>query len=62
MQAVAEQAPLFDDGFELPVIDLHKYYRAVASLSTYRIKGKVTELTGLVVKAVVPGVRVGELC
>lgn len=48
--------------FELPTIDLRKYYRAVHSLSTYRIKGKVAELTGLVVKALVPGVRVGELC
>ncbi len=50
------------EDFELPKIDLHKYYRTISSLSTYRIKGKVTELTGLVVKAIVPGVRVGELC
>src|SRR5436190_15906030 len=56
------QALAFEDGFELPTIDLRRYYRAVSSLSTYRIKGKVTELTGLVVKAIVPGVRVGELC
>ncbi|MCB1214899.1 MAG: flagellar protein export ATPase FliI [Deltaproteobacteria bacterium] len=48
--------------FELPALDLNRYYREVASLNTYRIKGKVKELMGLVVKAVVPGVRVGELC
>ncbi len=46
----------------IPSIDLSPYLRLVNSLSTYRIKGRVTELTGLVVKAVIPGVRVGELC
>lgn len=46
----------------IPLLDLSPYLRLVNSLSTYRIKGRVTELTGLVVKAVVPGVRVGELC
>lgn len=44
------------------IIDLEKYRRAIASISTYRVKGRVTELTGLVVKAVVPNVRVGEVC
>jgi flagellar protein export ATPase FliI len=48
--------------FEMPTIDLRRYYREINSLSTYRIKGKVTELVGLVVKAIIPGVRVGELC
>lgn len=46
----------------IPPLDLSPYLRLVKSLSTYRLKGRVTELTGLVVKAVVPGVRVGELC
>lgn len=46
----------------MPAIDLRRYYREINSLSTYRIKGKVTELVGLVVKAIIPGVRVGELC
>ncbi len=59
METAAAQ---FEDDFEVPTVDLHRYYRAVSALSTYRIKGKVTELTGLVVKAIVPGVRVGELC
>lgn len=49
-------------GTQLPVVDFHKYHHMLSSLSTYNIKGKVTELTGLVVRAVVPGVRIGELC
>lgn len=50
------------EDFVLPLIDLRKYLHVINSLSTYRIKGRVTELTGLVVKAIVPGVHVGELC
>lgn len=48
--------------WDLPPVDFHKYAHNLTTVSTYSIKGKVTELTGLVVKAVVPGVRVGELC
>jgi type III secretion protein N (ATPase) len=51
-----------NDENDLPKIDLSRYLRLINSLATYRIKGRVAELTGLVVKAVVPGVRVGELC
>lgn len=47
---------------ELPKVDFHKYHHLLSSVSTYSIKGKVTELTGIVVRAVVPGVRIGELC
>ena len=47
---------------QLPVVDFHKYFHRLSSVSTYNIKGKVTELTGIVVRAVVPGVRMGELC
>lgn len=46
----------------LPDIDFRKYAHNISTVSTYSVKGKVTELTGLVVKAVVPGVRSGELC
>src|SRR3989338_1079620 len=46
----------------LPKIDFAHYRRDIDAASFYRIKGKVTELTGLIVKAVVPGVKVGELC
>ncbi len=47
---------------DLPVVDFAKYRHLLSSVSTYSIKGKVTELTGIVVRAVVPGVRIGELC
>lgn len=47
---------------KLPVVDFSKYHHILSSISTYSIKGKVTELTGIVVRAVVPGVRMGELC
>ncbi|MDO8494801.1 MAG: flagellar protein export ATPase FliI [Deltaproteobacteria bacterium] len=47
--------------FEIPNIDFSKYHHALSAVSTYTLKGKVTELTGLVVRAVVPGVRMGEL-
>ena len=47
---------------ELPKVDFHKYHHLLSAVSTYSIKGKVTELTGIVVRAVVPGVRMGELC
>lgn len=47
---------------ELPKVDFHKYRHLLSCVSTYNIKGKVTELTGIVVRAVVPGVRMGELC
>jgi type III secretion protein N (ATPase) len=46
----------------LPVVDFHKYHHLLSAVATYSIKGKVTELTGIVVRAVVPGVRIGELC
>src|SRR3989338_7379202 len=46
----------------MAVIDFSKYQHSLAETSTYNLKGKVTELTGLVVRAVVPGVRIGELC
>lgn len=46
----------------LPQIDFSKHHHNLASVSTYNLKGKVTELTGLVVRAVIPGVRMGELC
>jgi len=51
-----------DKKTSLPMIDFQKYHHRLSSVSTYTIKGKVTELTGIVVKAMVPGVRIGELC
>lgn len=42
-------------------IDLSRYYALIKDAPLYRVRGRVTELTGLVIKASVPGVRVGEL-
>lgn len=47
---------------KLPELSFTKYHEAVRKAQIYRVKGKVRELTGLIVKAVVPNVRVGELC
>ena len=45
-----------------PVIDLQRYLSAVASTQNLLVRGRVTEVTGLVIKATVPGVRIGEMC
>lgn len=45
-----------------PVIDLSKYIRAVQETETINVRGRVTEVAGLVIKATVPGVRIGEMC
>jgi flagellar protein export ATPase FliI len=46
----------------MPDINLAPYVDAVRKAALYQIKGRVKELTGLIVRAVVPNVRVGELC
>lgn len=43
-------------------IDLDKYRQIIRQAPVYRVKGKIKELTGLIVRAVVPNVRVGEVC
>jgi type III secretion protein N (ATPase) len=47
---------------ELPKIDFGRYHKLVKDTQTVLVRGRVTELTGLVIKAAVPNVRVGELC
>lgn len=47
---------------ELPKIDLSRYHKVIKETQTVQVRGRVTELTGLVIKAAVPNVRVGELC
>jgi type III secretion protein N (ATPase) len=42
-------------------IDLSRYYSLIKDAQTVRVRGRVTELTGLIIKASVPNVRVGEL-
>ncbi len=46
----------------MSVIDFKKFQRDLNQLSTYKVKGRVTEMIGLVARAVVPNVQVGELC
>ncbi|MCC6334693.1 MAG: type III secretion system ATPase SctN [Myxococcales bacterium] len=43
-------------------IDLRRYAELVKTAQTVRVRGRVVELTGLVIKAAVPNVRVGEVC
>ncbi|MBE2250975.1 MAG: type III secretion system ATPase SctN [Myxococcus sp.] len=43
-------------------IDLRRYHELLKTAQTVRVRGRVTELTGLVIKAAVPNVRVGEVC
>jgi type III secretion protein N (ATPase) len=42
-------------------LELSRYYSLLKDAPLYRVRGRVTELTGLVIKASVPGARVGEL-
>jgi type III secretion protein N (ATPase) len=44
------------------VIDLSRYIEAVEQAEAINVRGRVTEVTGLVIKAMVPGVRIGEMC
>jgi flagellar protein export ATPase FliI len=43
-------------------IDFSKYFEELEELSPVEVRGRVTEVVGLIVKAVVPNVWVGELC
>jgi type III secretion protein N (ATPase) len=42
-------------------IDLSRYFELLKDVQTVRVRGRVTELTGLIIRAAVPGVRVGEV-
>lgn len=41
-------------------ISFERYIRRMKSKKFTRVRGRVTELTGLIIKAAVPGVRIGE--
>jgi type III secretion protein N (ATPase) len=45
-----------------PRLDLKKYFDAIDKTDTVLVRGRVTEVTGLIIKATVPGVRIGEMC
>ena len=42
-------------------IDLRRYADLVKTAQTVRVRGRVIELTGLVIKASVPNVKIGEV-
>lgn len=44
------------------MLSLQSYIDAVDWLSTVEVRGRVTEIIGLLIRAAVPGARVGEVC
>lgn len=44
------------------IIDFKKFHDALDKTPNSQVKGRVTELVGLVARAIVPNVKVGELC
>jgi type III secretion system H+-transporting two-sector ATPase len=47
---------------ETPHLDLSPYLEQLDEVVPIGVRGRVVEVTGLVIKARVPGVRIGELC
>jgi type III secretion system H+-transporting two-sector ATPase len=45
-----------------PTLSLQSYIDAVDWLTTVEVRGRVTEIIGLLIRAAVPGARVGEVC
>ena len=45
-----------------PKLDLSSYLGQLDEVVPIGVRGRVVEVTGLVIKARVPGVRIGELC
>jgi flagellar biosynthesis/type III secretory pathway ATPase len=43
-------------------LELDQHIEALDWLSSVEVRGRVTELVGLLIRAAVPGVRVGEVC
>ena len=43
-------------------MNVKNYYQILDKTSTIQMRGKIKEVIGLVVKAIIPGVRMGELC
>jgi type III secretion protein N (ATPase) len=46
---------------QAPIIDFDRYKKRVQRTRLTRVRGRVTEMTGLIIKAAVPGVRIGEM-
>ena len=51
-----------DDLPEGKVIELRRAIEEIRDAKPFRVRGRVTEATGLIIKAAVPGVRIGEMC
>ncbi len=43
-------------------INWKKYYEALEEAQIYKMRGKVVEVSGLIVKALVSGVKIGDIC
>lgn len=46
----------------VPNAQMRRYLDVVERVETVQVRGRVTEVAGLIIKASVPGVRVGEMC
>ena len=46
----------------MSAISLEKYHDIIDRLSLVKVSGRVVKLVGLLIRASVPGVRVGEIC
>ncbi|HET6150596.1 MAG TPA: FliI/YscN family ATPase [Polyangia bacterium] len=57
--AAAAEMPVIDPGADL--VDIGDALARLDQVNPLRIAGRVSEVTGLVVRATIPGVRVGEL-
>lgn len=55
-------AELIDESLLNPSLDVNKYFDLLDQATPVEVRGRVTEVTGLVMKAYVPGARIGDLC
>lgn len=55
-------AELIDESLLNPSLDVNKYFDLLDQATPVEVRGRVTEVTGLVMKAFVPGARIGDLC
>jgi type III secretion protein N (ATPase) len=65
VSALRENLGLDGSELEIPegkVIDLRKKIEDLRDAYPFRVRGRVSEVTGLIIKAAVPGVRIGEMC
>ena len=46
---------------EAPIIDISRYLAAVEEAETISVRGRVTEVTGLVIKAMIPVFELGNV-